>query len=37
LHEHRELHNDEQRMQDLARQAQEELEEMFERDIEENI
>jgi glutathione-regulated potassium-efflux system ancillary protein KefC len=37
LHEHRELHNDEQRMQTLSRVAQEELKEMFERDVEENI
>jgi len=37
LQEHSEVHNDEQRMQALAKQAQEELEEMFERDIEDNV
>jgi hypothetical protein len=36
LHEHREMHNDEKRMQALSRQAQEELKEMFERDVEDN-
>jgi len=37
LREHSEVHNDEQRMQALAKQSQEELEEMFERDVEDNV
>jgi monovalent cation:proton antiporter-2 (CPA2) family protein len=37
LREHRELYTDEQRMQALARQGQEELEEMFKRDVEDDV
>lgn len=37
LCEHREIHTDDQRMQALARQGQEELEEMFKRDVEDNV
>jgi len=37
LHEHRQAHNDEQKMQDLAKSAQKELEEMFRRDREEGV
>lgn len=37
LHEHRQSHNDEQKMQDLAKSAQKELEEMFRRDREEGV
>jgi len=37
LHEHRDMHSDEVRMQDLAKQATKELEEMFERDAEDGL
>lgn len=37
LHEHRKSHNDEQKMQDLAKTAAKELEEMFQRDREEGV
>jgi len=37
LHEHRHLHTDEEKMQDLAKSAQRELEEMFRRDREEGV
>jgi monovalent cation:proton antiporter-2 (CPA2) family protein len=37
LLEHREMHTDEARMQDLAKQAAKELEEMFERDAEDGL
>ncbi|ANO51384.1 monovalent cation:proton antiporter-2 (CPA2) family protein [Woeseia oceani] len=37
LHEHRESHNDEQKMQSLAKTAAKELEEMFQRDREDGV
>lgn len=37
LHEHRQSHDDEKKLQDLAKTAQKELEEMFQRDREEGI
>ncbi len=37
LHEHRHSHTDEEKMQDLAKAAAKELEEMFQRDAEEDV
>ncbi|MEQ8206036.1 MAG: monovalent cation:proton antiporter-2 (CPA2) family protein [Woeseia sp.] len=37
LHEHREAHNDQQKMQSLAKTAAKELEEMFQRDREDGV